>query len=97
MLLDAKNKAMVTLIVVDSLFFSDRYLDRAFFKDSYIYFFLCCNQFCSWCENCTTATLAKYYPWDITPRDFSEEKRTDIDIVVIYRRLKLNDDFEFNH
>ena len=81
MLLDAKNKAMVTLIVVDSLFFSNRYLERAFFKDSYIYFFLCCNQFCSWCENCTTTTLANEHPSDITPGDFSEEKRTEINIL----------------
>ena len=36
-------------------------------------------------------------PKDITPQDFFEEERTDIDIVVIYRRLKFYDDFEFNN
>ena len=39
----------------------------------------------------------KILPKDITPQDFFEEERTDIDIVVIYRRLKFYDDFEFNN
>ena len=39
----------------------------------------------------------KILPKDITPQDFFEDERTDIDIVVIYRRLKFYDDFEFNN
>ena len=73
---------MVTLIVVDSLFFSDRYLDRAFFLKTRTSIF-----FCAAINFVRGAKIAQRQLWQnttrgiIMPRDFSEEKWTEINIL----------------
>ena len=91
--LDAKNKAMVTLIVVGFLVFSDR--ER--FLKIHTSSLSVLQSVLFMVRKLHNGNSGKILPKDITPQDFFEEERTDIDIVVIYRRLKFYDDFEFNN
>ena len=78
MLLDAKNRAMVTLIVVGFLVFSDR---ERFLKirtstlsvlQSILLMFML--------QKLHNGNSGKILSWDVAPRDFSEEERTDVDM-----------------
>ena len=84
---------MVTLIVVGFLVFSDRerYLKIHTSSLSVLQSVL------FMVRKLHNGNSGKILTKDITPQDFFEEERTDIDIVVIYRRLKFYDDFEFNN
>ena len=91
--LDAKNKAMVTLIVVGFLVFSDRerYLKIHTSSLSVLQSVL------FMVRKLHNGNSGKILSKDITPQDFSEDERTNVDIVVIYRRLKFYDELEFNN
>lgn len=84
---------MVTLIVVGFLVFSDRerYLKIHTSSLSVLQSVL------FMVRKLHNGNSGKILPKDITPQDFFEEERTDIDIVVIYRRLKFYDELEFNN